>query len=89
MKTPHLKMKYGEIHIYIYSAHRLQCIGVSPCGNESVIDIILEAAVGCIGNVTCRVVAKRLGRNNRVIRSITDYLCNNSAETIISIPHFG
>ena len=57
--------------------------------NKSVIGVILEAAVGSVGDVSCCIVVEGFGRNHRVIAELLDSSRSYSAEIIISITHFG
>ena len=56
---------------------------------QAVVGVILEAAIGCRGYVTCCIVVEGLGRYNRVIAELLDSSRSDSAEIIISITHFG
>ncbi len=57
--------------------------------DQTVIGVIIEAAIGSIDNITCRVIAELLGGNDRIVTRILDYSRSNSAETVISITHLG
>ena len=63
--------------------------GVAVERDQTVVGVILEAAIGCRGYVTCCIVVEGLGRDHRVITELLDSPCCNSAEIIISITHFG
>jgi len=56
--------------------------------NESVIDIILEAALGSVGNISCGIIGKRFFRKNNVTQILNGSL-GYTIETIISITLFG
>ena len=57
--------------------------------DQTVVGVILEAAIGCRGYVTCCIVVEGLGRYHRVIAELLDSSRSDPAETIISITHFG
>ena len=63
--------------------------GVAVERDQTVVGVILEAAIRCRGYVTCCIVVEVLGRNNRVIAELLDSPCSNSAEAIIGITHLG
>ena len=63
--------------------------GVAAPRNQTVVGVILEAAVGGRGYVACCIVVESFCRNDRVIAEFLDSPCSNSAEIIISITHFG
>ena len=57
--------------------------------DQTVVGVILEAAVGCRGYVARCIVVEGLGRYHRVIAELLDSSRSDSAEIIISITHFG
>ena len=57
--------------------------------DQTVVGVILEAAVGCRGYVACCIVVEGLGRYNRVIAELLDSSRSDPAEIIISITHLG
>ena len=63
--------------------------GVAVERDQTVVGVILEVAVRCGGYVTRRVITERFGGNDRVIAELLDSSRSHSAETIISITHFG
>ena len=63
--------------------------GVAVERDQTVVGVILEAAVGCRGYVACCIVVEGLGRYHRVIAELFDSSRSDPAEIIISITHFG
>ncbi len=56
---------------------------------KSVICVILEAAVGCIGHITCSIVGVILGGDHTIVCKALDNSRCYATEAIISIAHFG
>ena len=63
--------------------------GVAVERDQTVVGVILEAAIGGYGYVACCIVVEGLGRYHRVIAELLDSSRSNPAETIISITQFG
>ena len=62
-------------------------VAVKTC--QTVVGVILEAAVRSTCNITRRVIAEGLGGNDRIIGKIFDRSRRDSAQVIISITQFG
>ena len=63
--------------------------GVAVERDQTVVGVILEAAIGGCGYVTRCIVVEGFGRYHRVFAELLDSSRSESAEIIISITHFG
>ena len=63
--------------------------GVTIERDQTVVGVILEAAIGCRGYVACCIVVEGLGRYHRVIAELLDSSRSDPAEIIISITQSG
>ena len=79
----------GKGTIREHIAVKIIAYGVAIERDQTVVGVILEAAVGGRGYVTCCIVVEGLGRYHRVIAELLDSSRSDSAEIIISITHFG
>ena len=57
--------------------------------NEPIVSIILERAVLCTRDISCRVIAECLRGNNAIVNKTLYSSARHSAQVIISIAHFG
>lgn len=73
----------------IHIAFKIIGYAVSVERDQTVIRIVLEAAIGSRGYIARSVIAEDFGRDHRIIAEFLDHPRSYSAETIISITHFG
>ena len=83
------KVGAGKGTVREHIAVKVIAYGVAVERDQTVVGVILEAAIGCRGYVACCIVVEGFGRYNRVIAELLDSSRSDSAEIIISITHFG
>ena len=79
----------GKGTIREHIAVKVIAYSISVERDQTVVGVILEAAIGCRGYVACCIIVEGLGRYHRVIAELLDSSRSDSAEIIISITHFG
>ena len=79
----------GKRTVREHIAIKVIAYGVAIERDQTVVGVILEAAIGCRGYVAGYIVVEGLGRYHRVIAELLDSSRSDSAEIIISITHFG